>query len=51
MKAMAKAMAMALPRACGESAIALERCAREAEAGLWMPNGIPNRLISLFFEV
>jgi hypothetical protein len=31
--------------------MALERFAREAAAGLWMPNGILNRLTSLSFEV
>jgi hypothetical protein len=38
-------------RAYGESAIAQERCAQEAAVCLWMPNGIPYRLISLSFEV
>jgi hypothetical protein len=49
-----------LARAYGESAarksavresLRQERCAQEAAVGLLMPNGIPNRLISLSFEV
>jgi hypothetical protein len=49
-----------LARACCESAarksaaresLLQERCAQEAAMGLWMPNGIPYRLISLSFEV